>query len=182
MGDCQQFTGHLRDVCEGRADMPLAKINRYRAKWGLDPLAEKPVGVTVVRKVVLYDAGETHVPAAPRTGVKRHGCCGKGKRKPAVEEESRPLRHYPESKAKGGAGTELKALLGRIGIKPDPNCLCNARARTMDERGPDWCQEYSELIVDWLEEEATRRKLPFIRAAGKTILWLAIRRARKAKP
>jgi hypothetical protein len=40
MGDCDRFVGFLRDICEGRAAMPLAKINAYRAKWGLAPLDE----------------------------------------------------------------------------------------------------------------------------------------------
>lgn len=41
MEECEQFTGYLRDICEGRADMPLEKINAYRAKWGLNPLFRK---------------------------------------------------------------------------------------------------------------------------------------------
>lgn len=79
-----------------------------------------------------------------------------------------------------GPGTELKKLLGKIGIKSSPTCSCNKRAKTMDENGIEWCEQNVETICDWLQEEATKRKLPFIRMAGKAIVHLAIRRAKKA--
>lgn len=79
-----------------------------------------------------------------------------------------------------GPGTELKALLFKIGIKSSPTCSCNKRAKAMDENGIEWCEQNVETICDWLQEEATKRKLPFIRMAGKAIVHLAIRRAKKA--
>lgn len=79
----------------------------------------------------------------------------------------------------GGPGTELKALLKTIGIVAKPGCSCNKRARLMDEHGPDWCEEHLDEISGWLEEEAQKRKLPYIHAAGKLMVRLAIRRARK---
>lgn len=79
----------------------------------------------------------------------------------------------------GGVGTELKKLLGRIGIVATPNCKCNARAKLMDERGIPWCENNVETICDWLQEEAANRKLPFLRAAGKALIYMAIRRAKK---
>ena len=82
----------------------------------------------------------------------------------------------PES---SGPGTELKVLLSRIGITSSPTCSCNARAKTMDEKGIAWCEENVETICDWLQEEATKRKLPFVRLAGKALIHLAIRRAKK---
>jgi hypothetical protein len=87
----------------------------------------------------------------------------------------------------GGPGTELKKLLGRIGIKETPTCSCNSRAALMDRNGPDWCQQNRSLIIGWLAEEAAKRKVPFTNlplpfnpaAAGK-IVDFAIHRARKA--
>jgi hypothetical protein len=78
-----------------------------------------------------------------------------------------------------GTGTELKALLSRVGIKASPTCSCNKRAKTMDEKGISWCEENVETICDWLQEEATKRKLPFVRLAGKALIHMAIRRAKK---
>lgn len=78
----------------------------------------------------------------------------------------------------GGPGSELKKLLGWLGIKPTANCQCNARARDMDLRGPDWCESNQGEILAWLREEAGRRGLPFVEIAAKSLVRLAIRRAR----
>lgn len=76
-----------------------------------------------------------------------------------------------------GPGTELKKLLKKVGIVAAPGCSCNKRARIMDEKGCDWCRENVEMIVDWLGEEASKRKLPFFRAVGKMLVNRAIRNA-----
>jgi hypothetical protein len=78
-----------------------------------------------------------------------------------------------------GPGTELKSLLSKVGITSTAGCSCNAKAKTMDEKGIAWCEENVETICDWLQEEATKRKLPFVRLAGKALIHLAIRRAKK---
>ncbi len=89
------------------------------------------------------------------------------------------LRPHP-APAAAGPGTELKALLKDwLGIQASPNCSCNARARQMDEWGPDLCEQNLSTIVDWLGEQAAARKLPFVRFAGEQAVKLAIRRARK---
>lgn len=79
----------------------------------------------------------------------------------------------------GGPGTELKKLLGKVGITATPNCSCNARARRMDQEGIDWCEAHLDEIVGWLREEAAKRKLPFIDAAGRVLVRRAIANARK---
>lgn len=78
-----------------------------------------------------------------------------------------------------GAGTELKKLLKTVGITASPGCSCNKRAAIMDERGVEWCEQNVDEIVGWLREEATKRKLPFVDFAGRTLVKLAIRRAKK---
>lgn len=88
--------------------------------------------------------------------------------------KERPLPPPP------GPGTELKALLKDwLGIQASPNCSCNARARQMDEWGPDLCEQNMDTILQWLEEQATARQLPFVRFAAEQAVKLAIRRARK---
>jgi hypothetical protein len=80
------------------------------------------------------------------------------------------------------AGTELKKLLGRVGIEATPNCSCNSRAATMDQKGCQWTKDNVEMVVDWLGEEASKRGLPFFRPAGKALVALAVKLAeRKAK-
>lgn len=87
--------------------------------------------------------------------------------------------HRCDTPPPGGAGSELKALLARIGIVATPGCSCNKRARTMDEQGCDWCEQHIDQIDAWLAEEAKKRKLPYLSLAGKALIRLAIRRARK---
>jgi hypothetical protein len=51
----------------------------------------------------------------------------------------------------------------------------------MDEeeaRSPGWCEAHLDEIVGWLREEATKRKLPFIDAAGRMLVRRAIKNAR----
>jgi hypothetical protein len=49
----------------------------------------------------------------------------------------------------------------------------------MDEQGCNWCRKNLDVVVGWLEEEAKRRKLPFVRLAAKGLVLLAVRNARK---
>jgi len=88
-----------------------------------------------------------------------------------VQRKPRPLGYGP--------GTELKRLLGRIGIKAEPGCKCTARAEEMDRRGCDWCAANVPLIVGWLREEATKRGLPFVDVAGRVLVRRAISNARR---
>jgi hypothetical protein len=78
-----------------------------------------------------------------------------------------------------GPGTELKKLLKLVGITATPNCSCNARAKRMDQEGCEWCEAHLDEIVGWLREEATKRKLPFLDAAGRVLVRRAISNARK---
>jgi len=93
----------------------------------------------------------------------------------AYRELVRKYRGQPEA----GPGTELKKLLSRLGFSSTPTCSCNKRAQVMDEKGVQWCEENVDTVCDWLAEEAGKRKLPFIRSAGKLLIRMAIRNAKK---
>lgn len=84
-----------------------------------------------------------------------------------------------ESPDRVNVGTELTRLLKRFGFENKPGCKCRDRARIMDVRGVHWCEKHVEEIVDWLEEEAIRRKLPFVRRLGKWIARRAIKNANR---
>lgn len=87
---------------------------------------------------------------------------------------------YPRT-TKKGVGTELKRFLSNFGIKTTPNCRCTSRAIEMNFQGVEWCKNNRELIVDWLEEEAKARNLPFLRFFGHKALDIAIKRTEKLK-
>lgn len=73
-------------------------------------------------------------------------------------------------------------MLGKLGIKTLGGCKCDARAREMDTRGPEWCDRNLDTIVGWLREEAKRRKLPFFDQATRLLVRHAIRKARSNSP
>lgn len=80
----------------------------------------------------------------------------------------------------GGPGSQLKAILARFGISADePGCQCKSRANLMDRQGCEWVEANVDTVVGWLREEAQKRGLPFIDAAGKMLVREAVRRARK---
>ena len=83
----------------------------------------------------------------------------------------------PQDNFLGGPGTQLRALLGSIGFRPCDTC--KAYARTMDQHGPDWCLENQEVILDWLQYNAKKRKVPFFRVVGRGLLLQAIKQSRK---
>ena len=79
-----------------------------------------------------------------------------------------------------GPGTMLSKMLSKIGINSTPNCSCRRRAIEMNTKGPDWCEQNMDMIVGWLREESTKRKLPFVDFAGKILIQRAIKLSRKA--
>lgn len=81
-----------------------------------------------------------------------------------------------------GPGTELKKLLSKMGIESTSGCKCSDRAKHMDymeQKDPGWTERNIEQVVDWMEQEATNRNLPFLRTPAKMLVKLAIRRAKK---
>jgi hypothetical protein len=80
-----------------------------------------------------------------------------------------------------GVGTELKKLLKIIGITASPTCACNARAKTMNENGIQWCEDNKDTILGWLQEEANKRNLPFSLYLATGLVNLAIKKAKKAQ-
>lgn len=80
-----------------------------------------------------------------------------------------------------GAGTQLKKLLAKVGITSTENCSCNARARIMNDKGIEWCEQNVAEIVGWLKEEAGRRKLPFLSFPTKILVQRAIKIAKKVR-
>lgn len=88
-----------------------------------------------------------------------------------------------------GPGTELKALLKDwLGIESSPTCKCNAMAARMNIWGCDECRkpENMQQVINVMRDEHGRRVkagqtiLPWSEVAAKTIVNIAIRRA-KAK-
>jgi hypothetical protein len=79
-----------------------------------------------------------------------------------------------------GPGTELKKMLATIGIHATPTCKCNKMAKQMDAWGWEESLKHIDEIVTVMEETAKKRKLPFVRTAGKTLVRIACWKAKRA--
>tara|TARA_R100000278_G_scaffold29947_1_gene27572 strand:+ start:20816 stop:21340 length:525 start_codon:yes stop_codon:yes gene_type:complete len=91
-----------------------------------------------------------------------------------------PDQFRPDSMS-SGPGTQLKKLLAKFGIHSKANCSCNKRAHAMDHNGNDWVENNVETVVGWLQEEANKRGLPFLKTAGRILIKKAVANSRKAQ-
>ena len=92
------------------------------------------------------------------------------------------LRYREIDIVNNGAGSELKAIFTSFHIYPDGDCNCEAIANEMDQRGPDWCEENVESLIDQIEAESKKRrwaKYIFSRIVARRMIRLAIKRARR---
>ena len=80
-----------------------------------------------------------------------------------------------------GPGAILSGMISAMGIKSTPNCSCKRHALEMNTNGPDWCEENLGTILDWLNEEAQKRNLPFVRTVAKLMVQRAINKSRRLK-
>ena len=76
-------------------------------------------------------------------------------------------------------GTLLSKMIKSLGFVMSDSCSCKKHALEMNEKGNDWCEQNIDTIVEWLREEATKRKLPFIDLVGKLMVSRAIKKSRK---
>ena len=79
-----------------------------------------------------------------------------------------------------GPGTILHNYLSSIGIQVTSNCSCNSYRRTMDQWGPEICRTKIHVIVQWLREEANKRKLPFVTLAANLLVKWVIHQSEKS--
>ncbi len=103
---------------------------------------------------------------------------GMGARQQPKQDPGEPPKPVPLGE---GPGTELIVVLGWLWIKSIPGCGCKKMARLMNRWGPDGCRQPKRMkaILDKMEIEAKKRKLPFVRPAAKRLVGIAIRRAEK---
>lgn len=123
---CQQFPvgSRQRAICEGTANLPLEKINVYRAKWGLEPLPDD--GKERPRHVV----HEGRPPGPRRSATAIPSSCG---------------RCGGRTQLRGGPGTELMTIYRKAAV---PSCqACRGLAKRMDEWGVSECRERLDEIV-----------------------------------
>lgn len=139
MSECSHLSTPLQQICEGKAEIPLKKINAYRSSWGLPPLEEGGLDIQVIHDGKADVPVSTVVPATamPLATSK----CGCGVAKPIVHE---------------GPGTELKDIMTKAGV---PSCqACKDLAYKMDSWGVDECR----LRIDEIVEDILPRALKWV--------------------
>ena len=62
------------------------------------------------------------------------------------------------TKTTTGPGTQLKNMLGWVGIRAkEKGCGCRSYQKKMDRGGPQWCRDHKDEILDHLAKEAKKR-------------------------
>jgi peroxiredoxin len=131
------------------------------------PLAVGADRVPVLARYAVGEATEEELGILPASAAKK-GTCGQGS-------ASQPsVREAPGE----GPGTELKKMLGKLGIAVTADCPCEERAATMDCKGWAWCGQNLDTIVGWMREEAARREILFVGFAARFLVRRAVTKAR----
>lgn len=114
-------------ILEGKVNLPLVEVNKYRAKYGLDPLESMP-GVEFVERVIhtVKERRQKKISTAARAS-----CTCAVKAPPA------------------GPGTEFKAILKQIGVPPCERC--DEAAKRMNALSVKGCRDkIDELIQEMI--------------------------------
>lgn len=149
MTECEQFPdgSRQRAICEGTANLPAYKINRYRERWGLAPLDEHEMVAYQPLPVQSSPPRRQRLPRPPRQrrvrsrstanapGATATGCGGCSGRK---KQRALQLNNH-------GPGSQLIKIMDEAGV---PHCqACLDLAAKMDAWGPAGCERRMEEIV-----------------------------------
>lgn len=134
MVDCEQFAygSRQRQVCLGESELSLEKTNRFRARFGLDPLDGPDIETATANRSVRPARTITRRGGTNNASAKR-GCCGGGKASVA--------------KLNGhGPGSQLMAIFKAAGFE---SCeACEQLAIQMDRWAVTGCKSRHDAIVD----------------------------------
>jgi len=75
-----------------------------------------------------------------------------------------------------GPGTSLKEMFSLLLLDAKPECLCHQRSNYLDILGYRWAMDNIETVVDWLEDEARNRSMPFDRDVAMRLAIVAMGR------
>jgi len=124
------YGSRLRQICEGRSELPLRRVNAYRDEYGLPPLAVEDILPTASKSTP-----QVRMRATPPGEQPPRKCCGGAKQEP---------------KPNGtGPGSQLLKMLSAAGA---PTCdACLALAGRMDQWGPTHCRKnIGNIVADML--------------------------------
>lgn len=135
MHDCSQFGLGTRSlqICLGESELPLRKVNAFRALHGIDPFADDKTSADITG-----ETSQVRASMSPnRPGQQSGRCCGKKTATPAVV-----VRHAVIGT---GVGSRLIEMFKAHGFEACEACY--ELAHRMNEWGPEGCRTNLELIV-----------------------------------
>lgn len=172
-----RLPGYLDDLLE--SGTPVTRQGNVVAIHMPDDVYKKLADKYKIRPACQWDS-------KPLLGQYLHKCrsCGRA----VVNDSSTPpegtcTMPIAQENVPPGVGSQIKSLLGRMGIKASKGCGCNKKAKDIDRLGLSWAKKNKDKIVSMLQEEASKRSLPFSRTAATGLVNLAIWTApRKGNP
>jgi hypothetical protein len=78
-----------------------------------------------------------------------------------------------------GPGTILSQMIKSVGVSITPTCKCMKHANEMNTKGVKWCENNTEIIIEWLKQECKERNIPFIPTVVRMVVNQAISKAKK---
>lgn len=135
MHDCSQFGLGTRSlqICLGESELPLRKVNAFRALHGIDPFTDNETSADITG-----EKSQVRASMSPnRPGQRSGGCCGKKTATPAVV-----ARYAVTGTGVGGRLIEMFAAAGFEACE-----ACYELAHRMNEWGVDGCRTNLEMIV-----------------------------------
>lgn len=78
-----------------------------------------------------------------------------------------------------GVGDTLSQIIKAIGYGYSPVGKTRAKITYLNKKGIDWCEKNQKTILKWIEEECISYNIQYLELAVKSILRLAIRKARR---
>ena len=85
---------------------------------------------------------------------------------------------YLHGKKLMGVGDTLSNIISKMGYGYSPISRARAKITYLNKKGIDWCEQNQDVILIWLKEECVANRIQFLDLIGKSIIRLAIKKAK----
>ena len=79
-----------------------------------------------------------------------------------------------------GVGDSLSEIIKKIGYNYSPVSRARSKITYLNKKGIDWCEANQKIILYWIKEECVHYNIQYLELLAKSILRLAIRKAKNA--
>lgn len=85
---------------------------------------------------------------------------------------------YFKNKKLKGVGDTLSEIVRKMGYNYSTISKARAKITYLNKKGIDWCDKNQQIILIWLKEECIANRVQFLELIGKSIIRLAVRKAK----